>query len=99
MVEQYIGSDSEARRLLGPLESSNYPVSPFGVIPKSEPGKWHLTLDLPLPCDKSVNDGINKEWCSLSYVPVDDIAARVVHHGKGALMAKLDLQAGSSAPR
>ena len=95
VVEQYIGSECDARRLLGPLEKSSYPqihVSPFGVIPKSEPGKWRLILDLSSPCGSSVNDGISKEWCSLSYVSVDDIAARVVRHGKGALMAKFDLK-------
>ena len=95
VVEQYIRSECEAGRLLGPLERSSYPqvhVSPFGVIPKSEPGKWRLILDLSSPCGSSVNDGINKEWCSLSYVSVDDIAARVVTHGKGALMAKFDLK-------
>ena len=31
-------------------------VSPFGVIPKSEFGKWRLTLDLG---GNSVNDGVN----------------------------------------
>lgn len=95
VVEQYIGAECEARRLLGPLEKSSYPqihVSPFGVIPKSEPGKWRLILDLSSPGGRSVNDGINKEWCSLSYVSVDDIAARNVHQGRGALMAKFDLK-------
>jgi hypothetical protein len=37
-------------------------VSLFGVIPKSEPGKWYLIVDLSSPCGNSVNDGINKEW-------------------------------------
>ena len=49
VVERYIGSECEAKRLLGPFERSKYPqvhISPFGVIPKSEPGKWRLILDL-----------------------------------------------------
>ena len=45
-----------------------------------------------MPSRMSVNDGINKEWCSLSYVSVDDIAARVVQYGRGALLAKFDLK-------
>ena len=43
------------------------------MIPKSEPGKWRLIVDLSSPKGASVNDGISKELCSLSYVHVDDI--------------------------
>ena len=95
VVERYIGVECEAGRLLGPLEQSRFPhvhVSPFGVIPKSEPGKWRLILDLSSPGGSSVNDGINKESCSLSYISVDDVAARVVRQGRGSLMAKFDLK-------
>ena len=41
----------------------------------------------------SVNEGICKEWCSLSHISVDDVAHEVVKLGKGALMAKFDLKA------
>ena len=67
-------------------------VSPFGVIPKSEPGKWRLIIDLSSPMGGSVNDGISKEWCSLKYMTIDDVANRVVRLGRGALMAKFDLK-------
>ena len=40
-----------------------------------------------------MNDGITKEFCSLSYMSVDEVAARIVQLGKGALMAKFDLKA------
>ena len=95
VVDKYIGTECEKRRLLGPLQRSKYPqvrISPFGVIPKSEPGKWRLIIDLSSPTGGSVNDGINKEWCSLTYMTIDDVAARVVRLGRGALMAKFDLK-------
>ena len=95
VVEQYIGVECGAKRLLGPFNRDDYPhvqVSPFGVIPKSEPGKWRLILDLSSPQGQSVNDGISKELCSLSYVSVDDVATKVVGAGRGALMAKCDLK-------
>ena len=96
VVEQYIGEEREAGRVLGPFKLSTFPhvqVSPFGVIPKAEPGKWRLILDLSSPNGNSVNDGIAKELCSLSYTTVDDIAASVQRNGRGALMAKFDLKA------
>ena len=41
VVEQYIGVECEARRLLGPLDRSKFPqvhVSPFGVSPNLSQG-------------------------------------------------------------
>ena len=96
VVEKYLGEEREVQRVLGPFKRSLFPevhVSPFGVIPKTDPGKWRLILDLSSPRGNSVNDGIAKELCSLSYVTVDDIATRVLKLGRGALVAKFDLKA------
>ena len=96
VVERYLGEEQEVQRVLSPFKRSLFPevhVSPFGVIPKADPGKWRFILDLSSPCGNSVNDGIAKELCSLSYVTVDDIATRVLKLGKGALVAKFDLKA------
>ena len=60
--------------------------SPFGVIPKSEPGKWRLIVNLSAPECGSVNDEISREMCSLSY-------DEVLQLGRGALLAKFDLRA------
>ena len=59
---------------------------------KYQPGKWRLILDLSHPENKSVNNGIKPELCSLSYVSVDDEVRMAMEHGPGALMAKLDIQ-------
>ena len=42
VVQEYIQKELDQGRLLGPVasgERSNIQVNPFGVIPKSEPGK------------------------------------------------------------
>ena len=60
---------------MGPFSRECFPqvqVSPFGVIPKSEQGKWRLILDLSAPEGCSVNDGIRKD-ISLLYMSVDDV--------------------------
>ena len=95
-MEKYVHKEREAGRLLGPFEPKAFPevqVNPFGVIPKSELGKWQLIVDMSSLEGGSVNEGICKEWCSLSYISVDDVARAVVKLGKGALMAKFDLKA------
>ena len=51
-----------------------------------------VIVNLSSPRGNSVNDGINKEWCSLLYISVDDVAARIVSLGKGEIMAKFDLK-------
>ena len=67
--------------------------SPIGIIPKkNKPGKWRLIVDLSSPEGASVNDGVNKELCSLSYTSVDVIAEKVVELGQGTLLAKMDIK-------
>lgn len=96
IVDRYIHEEKGEGRLLGPFQRSAVPeihISPFGVIPKSEPGKWRLILNLSSPGGKSVNDGICKEWCSLSYLSVDRVVGKVIALGTGTLLAKFDLKA------
>ena len=45
------------------------------------------------PGGHSVNDGIDPEKFSMQYVRVDDIIRMVVRHGRGALIAKFDVEA------
>lgn len=73
-------------RVRSPKEVESFCVhcSPFGVLPKrNRPNKWRLIIDLSVPQGQSVNDGIDKELASLTYVSVDEVVARVLEHGKG----------------
>ena len=79
----------------GAVEATSRPVhlNPIGIIPKpSQPGKFRLIVDLSAPRGASVNDGIPPELSSLSYPRVDQAAALIAQYGRGALIAKLDLQ-------
>ena len=68
-------------------------ISPFGVIPKrAKPGKWHLIVDLSSPNNASVNDGIDRDMCSVSYITVDQIVDEILRLGQGTLMAKADIK-------
>ena len=54
-------------------------ISQFGVIPKgARPGKWRLIVDLSSPSNASVNDGIDKNMCSVSYVTIDQIVDKLL---------------------
>ena len=39
-----------------------------------------------------MNDGIRPEWCSLTYVRVEDVVRRLLQLGIGARMAKIDVK-------
>lgn len=94
VVEQYLQEERSLGRLVG-LQAGHEGahISPFGVIPKPhQPGKWRLILDLSSPRGAGVNDGIDRQLCSLRYAGIGDAARRVVQMGKGTLLAKMDLQ-------
>ncbi|XP_040186277.1 uncharacterized protein LOC120918659 [Rana temporaria] len=68
-------------------------VSPLGVVPKKEPNKFRLIHHLSFPKGGSVNDAIDPEACTVSYTSFDAAVSWVRRYGKGALMAKSDIEA------
>ena len=96
IVEQYLGKECSLGHIAGPLPPNLLPnaqINPFGVIPKSsQPGKWRLIVILSATDDLSVNDGIDGGLTSLTYITVDDIIEQVVALGKGAQLAKMDVE-------
>ena len=95
VIEKYLAEESQLGRMLGPFSPADFPqvhINRFGVIPKSQPGKWRLITDLSYPPGASVNDGVSPELASLSYVTVDRVSEQIMQLGKGALMAKVDIR-------
>jgi len=83
-------------RIAGPFNKSTIPqahISRFGVIPIShQPNKWRLIIDLSHPVGHSINNGIPKDLCSLSYIKVDSAIQYIQSLGKGTLLAKIDIK-------
>lgn len=95
VMSEYIRKECKAGRLLDPLDPQLFPevhISRFGVIPKTNPGRWRLILNLSSPKGSSVNDGIDPERCSLSYMKVDDATRAIEKVGRGAKLAKVDIK-------
>ena len=93
-VSEYLSGEKATGRIgTLPTPISPLQISPFGVIPKkSKPGKWRLIIDLSSPEGHSVNDGIEKALCSISYVKIDQVEKAVLSLPPGALMAKIDVK-------
>ena len=96
IITEYIATEVAKGRILGPFPTHSIPdvqVSRIGVIPKkSKPGKWRLIMDLSFPHGKSVNDGIDADMASLSYIKVEKVATRAAQMGQGSLLAKFDIE-------
>lgn len=95
VIRDYLAKECSEGRVLGPLDPSEFPyihTSRFGVIPKGSSGKWRLIVDMSSPEGASINDGIPGDFCSLSYVGVNDAARGIMERGRGALMAKVDVR-------
>ena len=96
VVDAYLRNEVSLSRVSGPFGSSPLPdlhIRIFGVTPKAgQPGKWRLILDLSSPHGSSVNDGIDPDLFSLQYIKFDDIVMMVTNLGRGALIAKFDVQ-------
>lgn len=87
-----------AGRLQCPLQAGNQQsepthISPLGLIPKQgQPGKWRLIMDLSSPRQRSTNDLIDPELCTLKYAAIDQALLFIRAIGHGCSLAKWDLK-------
>ena len=94
-AREKINKEVKLGRIAGPFRSKpleNLIVSPIGLIPKPEKGKFRLIQHLSYPEGSSINDGIDRDFCKVQYTRFDDAITMVVGAGKGALMAKSDIE-------
>ena len=65
-------------------------LSPMSIIPKKN--KWRLIVDLSSPKGDSINDGIDQERSSLSYISINHLSTLVVSEGRNSFMVKADIK-------
>ena len=70
----------------------NFICSPIGLVPKKVEGEFRLIHHLSYPHGSSVNDGIPIELTSVSYATLDDAIKEIRELGKGAFIAKSDIE-------
>ena len=92
VVQDYLLHECSQGRIIGPLDSSLHSFLQINRFGKKNSDRWKLILDLSVPEGKSVNDGIDHDLCSLSYVSIDNAVEAIVSNGKGAYLAKIDIQ-------
>ena len=94
-VLEKLTKEAKLGRVAGPFPTCPLPnliISPVGLVPKAEQGKFRLIQHLSFPEGGSINDGIDREACRVQYTKFDDAVGLVCQVGKGALMAKADIE-------
>ena len=94
-VEKKLQKEIDSRRMAGPFIQppfDNLIVSPIGLVPKADTGKFRLIHHLSHPDGESVNDGINRDVCTVKYASFDDAIDLVIRAGKGDFLAKADIK-------
>lgn len=97
-VQELINQECSKGYLYGPFRLppfETYRVSPLGLAIGKYSGKKRLIVDLSSPHEDpehvSINELINKDLCSMTYVKIDDAIKAICRYGKGALMTKFDI--------
>ena len=73
-------------------ECTNVITSSIVVIPKKNPGKFRIIVDMSSPKNASVNDSIRRQFTHVAYSSVEDAAHLMQHFGTNAQLAKIDVK-------
>ena len=76
------------------LPYANLQISPLGLVPKQKVGEYRVIHHLSYPEGSSINDGISKDDSIVEYQTIDDAIELIKRYGKGALLAKTDIEHG-----
>lgn len=97
IVKSKISQELQAGRIAGPFPNPpmpNFICSPLGLVPKKTSGQHRMIHDLSYPkWGQSVNSTISPGSATVQYELLDD-AINILHKvGRGALVAKADIEA------
>jgi hypothetical protein len=94
----YLRSNVGIMFMYGPFDSppfDNYRVSSLEVAEGKYSKKKRLILDLSSPHQSenhcSINDLIDKDTCSMSYVKIDNATDIILKYGKNSWLCKYDI--------
>ena len=96
-VSSLLESEKVKGFVIGPFITPPFPkyrINPLGIATGKYSGKKRLILDLSAPHNTghcSVNELIDKDTCSMSYVKIDDAIKIIMHCGTGAWLCKFDI--------
>lgn len=95
ILQSKLSNELRAHRIAGPYPNPPFPniqVSPLGLVPKKAVGEFRLIHHLSYPEGMSINHNIPKDLCTVQYQSVETAINIIRQLGRGALLAKTDLE-------
>ena len=95
VVNTKLKKELQYGRIAGPSRSppfTCFQCSPLGVVPKKGLNEFRMIHDLSFPAGNSINDFILKENTHVQYETLDHVIALITQLGRGALIAKADIE-------
>jgi hypothetical protein len=95
IVFSKLTKELQSGRISGPYLSIPFPnliCSPLGLVPKKTSNEFRLIHNLSFPRGESVYDGIPSDFSRVSYEDLDHCIHIIQSIGRGALIAKADLE-------
>ena len=94
VIDAKLTAEVAEGRIAGPFTEPPFPrfvVSPMGVVPKKEEGKFRRIHHLSFPDGYSVNDHIPQVEKTVHYQRVDDAVQAIYRSGPESWLAKTDI--------
>ena len=94
VVDAKLAQELDNKRIAGPFREKPFDpfvLSPIGVVPKKELGKFRMIQHLSYPEGSSVNDGIDDVAKKVEYQSIDDAIFMIREAGPGCFMSKCDI--------
>ena len=95
IVQQKLNKEKVKHRIAGPFVSDPFPnmvYSPLGLVPKREQWEFRLIHDLSFPKTNTVYSHTLPEFTAVTFKMLDHCVEQLLSLGKGAYIAKADLQ-------
>lgn len=95
IVHRKIEKELVEGRIAGPFDTrpiATLRVSPIGLVPKKEPNEFRLIHHLSYPLGSSVNDFIDRKYCTVQYTSFDVAIHMVQDLGQHCLLFKMDIR-------
>lgn len=95
-IKTYIQRNIAMNRIAGPYENppyEEYMCNPMAAVPKSTEGELRILTNMSYPDGTSVNDGIDREDCTVQYATFQDVIKFIQScKGKPVFLAKTDIK-------
>ena len=94
-VTSALNKEVRQGRMAGPFADppfKSFQLNPIGIVPKKDPKKFRMIIDLSFPPGNSINDGIDDSYAQVHYPSVNDAIKALLSCGPKAYMAKTAIE-------